>query len=134
MHIASFESCKTLYELSGWRVYDYLYWPDKTIRDAHEATADDHATRTTVAAYDLGYMLRRLPASIQTDDEGAEAYSLQLRPSMDATQWIAGYASAHDYLFAATDATPEDAIVMLAVELFTQGVLPKEKPAVDIDS
>ena len=134
MHIASFEVCKNLYELSGWRVYDYLYWPDQTIRDAHEATSDDLASRNTVAAYDLGYMLRRLPASIQTDDEGATACSLQLRPSVDASQWTAGYASHDDYLFAATDATPEDAIVLLAIALFTQGVLPREKPSIDTGS
>ena len=78
MNTASLELCKELFELSGW---------DGTAYE-HELLNGKHYTRTLpvkemthfdqntyIPAYDLGYLLRKLPPSIQRADTPEDAAS-----------------------------------------------------------
>lgn len=77
-------------------------------------------------AYDLGYLLRKLPHS-------NHGHNLELVPRYDAT-WYVGFSvgltdltvnNEPEYLMWAEADTPEDAAAKLAIELFKQNVLVK---------
>ena len=110
MNVASFELCQELYELSGWLTgidgNCFVSLPGE--RKGFEVrpltdTGNDHIQ--ICPAYDLGYLLRRLPVgNVLTSLEG---------------EWIASSSPK-----ITTAATPEDAAAKLAIELFKQGILP----------
>lgn len=117
MNTASLELCKELYKVSGWKA-DYWYdW------NHGEPTVEDmKLSEFNIPAYDLGYLLRKLPRFIE---EETMHYWLNLAPDAE-TEWFATY----DYYDASPKgiaggykATPEDALVELAIELFKQGIL-----------
>lgn len=104
-NVASLEHCKELYELSGWNPHDLPDHPGSNGKLPY------------VPAYDLGYLLRKLPRTAitridQNDFKNAEwvADSFLLRDrKRKPVQFRAD--------------TPEDAAANLAIELFKQGVL-----------
>lgn len=131
MNVASLELCKELYELSGWH---------DTQQYGYQKSEDDYAIQYQVnketkpgwwwyegisawAAYDLGYLLRKLPESI----EDSESYKLWL--SMDnlgSDGWQFSYRKFTDKpATLAVAGTPENAACKLTIELFKQGILNK---------
>lgn len=131
MNVASLELCKKLFELSGWNGADKM-WEQWTSRYnegglappqvANEGDADRDFQNGLLAwqpipAYDLGYLLRKLPTAIDLTH-----YSF--------SPWAAGYFGelVEDKLTSTGD-TPEDAACKLAIELFKQGILTKETPS-----
>lgn len=107
MQTANLENCKRLYELSGWDDTDYSfgYMKGKTAIVGERGT--EHAFDDPHSAYDSGYLLRKLP------------------PHADLTKVEAGkiyYAVHHqEYDFQADN--PEDALCLLAIKLFEEGIL-----------
>jgi len=65
MYVASLELCKELYELSGWDDIEFQW---SSIDGKHwEAAVSVLFAGATEVAYDLGYLLRKLPPVIQED-------------------------------------------------------------------
>jgi hypothetical protein len=116
MNIASLELSKQLYELSGWADTSHEYYhseyPNRMdVAGVRECDAD---VLSICPAYDLGYLLRKLPGvqlNRQSDEEA----------NYGNTAWACesgNYAKIAD--------TPEDAAAKLAIELFKQGILTKD--------
>lgn len=124
MNVASHSLCKELYELSGWYFGGHT-WHHSDFNDLWTlAPAPDKVGKTykvVCPAYDLGYLLRKLPESVDS------IYGLLLYPTSGG-QWFAGYYEPDGLEQYEVHAdTPEDAACKLAIELFKQGVLKKEK-------
>lgn len=121
MNVASLELCKELYELSGWDGTDFLYSHAQWVQDGsvmHRYRLIKYrATRRkdpmNVSAYDLGYLLSRLPRT-----HSGVGFCLW---ASGAIEWSAEY-DGHER-FEALAKTPEDAACKLAIELFKLGVL-----------
>lgn len=96
MNVASLELCKELYELSGWKT-------ETMSMGLHQ----------NAPAYDLGYLLRKLPSDCPLASDG-ETWSIAYIDEDGANR---EYSNAM---------TPEDATCLLAIELFKSGVLTKE--------
>lgn len=116
MNVASLELCKELYELSGWKDCEFQYsgWNGDDWRLEHgqptmlDTAADSrYGKQTSYPAYDLGYLVRKLPARTLID-RFSDAYLAAL--------------AVPEFYEARAD-TPEDAAAKLAIELFKQGVL-----------
>lgn len=120
MNVASQELCWELYELSAWAETD-LQW-----RFSYESKTSTrkgmtwHVARPhkgglpPIPAYDLGYLLRKLP--LDSEGETPGVYWDQLENA-----WAADYGNEMRYRQHA--ANPEDATAKLAIELFKQGIL-----------
>ena len=116
MNVANLELCKALYEVSGWD-YSTFWWfrdvPENRILLASAIQDDTGIIRRQICpAYDLGYLLRKLPvySKVWQHLEGG---------------WKAETFTGFDHIGAIAD-TPEDAACKLAIELFRQGILTKE--------
>lgn len=130
MNVASLPLCKELYELSAWKGEDdYIGWVKgfKGQPYIHEPHTDDMGYKQSdwlAPAYDLGYLMRKLPASILEAD--SEQY-IWMFIEKDDDGYGGGYqdinGQTHKLYYAAD--TPEDAACLLAIELFKQGVLTK---------
>jgi hypothetical protein len=112
MNVASLGLCRELYEVSGW---------SDTIENFRESA---HLTKDRVPAYDLGYLMRKLPHKL-------EGTYLDLGVAENGEEWWAAYEHEWPYERSTYDheqkaATPEDAACKLAIELFKQGILTKE--------
>lgn len=94
MNVASLSLSKRLYELSGWNDTDNSY------------------LRGTLPAYELGFILRKLP-NCDIYKRGKE---YQCWYNVSKTSWISPKAD-----------TPEDCVALLAITLFEQGILEREK-------
>lgn len=118
MNTASLENCKKLYELSKWGDYyndvAMEYFWDKD--ELKQKTMSITSLKDFVSAYDLGYLLRKLPAEVALtkfiDSNGVERYQVNHHTP--------------NKLFNLITDTPEDAAALLAVALFNQGILTKE--------
>ncbi len=118
MHVASLENSKKLYELSGWDTLVKWVVKDNGLGDLTTGVIHfSHREYTEVVgtadescpAYDLGYLLRKLPGFVDM----AHKEGFEWRIAHEESSGI--YAD-----------TPEDAACKLAIELFNQGVLQKE--------
>lgn len=96
MTVASLEFCKELYELSGWVTDE---WRSGT-----------GTTTGAYPAYNLGYLLRKLPDSSEVFRFDYNAYEATHYPNPGGDS-------------SARADTPEDAACKLAIELFKQGIL-----------
>ena len=98
MIVASFELCKQLYALSGWKE-EYIGVP-----------FNEH-----MPGYSLSYLLHHLPKKVVLENA---------MPDWECSYWPGG----KDYLkgFKTEAHTPDDAVVKLAIELFQQGILQRE--------
>jgi hypothetical protein len=116
MNTASLELCKELYELSGWDNGWYSYW-------GRGIVARDSTEQRICPAYDLGYLLRKLPQNTwvgYVDTSGRRDYAQaktyawneQGNDIIKVTQCSAD--------------TPEDAACKLAIELCTRDMLRRE--------
>lgn len=125
--VASLELCQTLYELSGWRdttfsYRNYLYTSDKgkPCLDRWEVRRYMAPSETAVPAYDLGFLLRKLPPKrVKLRNYGNGKWKCQyvLHHSSNVRQ-------VEDFIFEA--GTPEDCAAKLAIELLKQNILKKE--------
>lgn len=160
MNVASLDLCKELYELSGWKDCDllwrwYLNWLDDTETEPELVMKRGHmnvAAPFKVPAYDLGYLLRKLPAYLAEKrdkrklltPENSRLYWFTLQKYPQELEggehlideWCCSYDSVEagsgvystDKFDASTFAdTPEDAACKLAIELFKTGVLTAEQ-------
>lgn len=126
MNFANIELSKELYELSGWS--DTTYWFNF---DGHRAQKWEVGPSTMLnkpPAYDLGYLLRKLPAQIRGENSTG---SLVLSLMDTRAIFSVGYEPDHtehidNYPFE-WSANPEDAAAKLAIELFKKGILTKEE-------
>jgi hypothetical protein len=112
MNVAIFELCQELYDLSGWLTgidgNCYVSLPgERKGFEVRPLTDTGNDSIRICPAYDLGYLLRRLPV-------GNVLTSLE-------DEWIASSSPK-----VVTAPTPEDAAAKLAIELFKQGVLTRE--------
>lgn len=108
MNVASLELSKELYELSGWTGTALLWQPDGDIGLMGPTSSE------RPPAYDLGYLLRKLPL-VRLQHVALE--------SDDLKRWLCSVKSVS---MAEHAETPENAAAKLAIELFKQGVLTKE--------
>jgi len=124
MNVTSLPLCKELYELSGWGYTVERYVEnqrDHRIGVVHATNVDLSIHNEIAPAYDLGYLLRKLP---HYDHTGWD-----LTISFDGDFVVVGY---HDPLNANSwreqigDENIEDAAARLAIELFKQGILKRE--------
>lgn len=135
MNVSSLELSKRLYELSGWGA---TLHPEETIDgevfpqwvevetlpawQGGELVGDTFFDGTTVEdtypAYDLGYLIRKLPHTSITRLDGSKKH-LYVADSFDMLN-----ESRQSVQFRAD--TPEDAACKLAIALFEQGILRKE--------
>lgn len=112
MHVASLELCKELFELSGWADTEHCYYANGGLVNGdivHQRSMVIDKP-DNVPAYDLGYLLRRLPryTAIEVDDVISATHTNQ---------------DHRDFVELAD--TPEDAAAKLAISLFEQGILKK---------
>lgn len=130
MNVASLERCKELHELSGWghdpnkNAFWWMYF-EPTPAKYHEPeyrlkykTKGDYWEH--VPAYDLGYLLRKLPTFS----------TISKLPEQQLTGSSLGYSAFIDNGYAVIqeyDNTPENAACKLAIKLFKQGILKKEE-------
>jgi hypothetical protein len=139
--VASLELCKELDELTSYKWHhetqyrwyclpklihkgsspeqDYSSWQVKHLSYRGQYRVDWYG------AYDLGYLLRKLPPYLELGDT-VEYHSVRnwLYMSMyeDGKEWQFGYTEAGDEYYGQAD-TPENAAAKLCIELFKQGVL-----------
>lgn len=84
--------------------------------------------------YPLGYLLRKLPRSITfkkdkrklLTPENSDYYWLSLQQYPDEELWVASYDSSKANVGAehiVFDDTPEDAVALLCIKLFEEGIL-----------
>jgi hypothetical protein len=120
MNVASLDLSRELFELSGWdgEYPDLEHW--------YKELEPNVYTIGDIPKYNLGYLLRRLPAHSEVlvfhHDSGVEYVAMSLR----ATEGIEDV-EAFSRLMPRAD-TPEDAVARLCIELFKQGVLTREAP------
>ena len=114
MNVASLELSRELYELSGWDDTEGV-WANARQEQPDYATSSVFK-KGEHPAYELGYLLRKLPSPEQymklvvdvISVSGKRVYYVQWR-------WGQVLTERHD--------TPEDAVVAFYIELFKQGVL-----------
>lgn len=108
MNVASLDLCRELYELSGWDGTQEMHW-----EESGSIETFDYDRVAICPAYDLGYLMRKLPAAeLRTpfvEDDG-DYFALQGRYGTSA---------------ACHADTPEDAVAMLAIDLLKNKILVK---------
>lgn len=137
MQVASLENCKKLYELSGWQEVRQ-YWESYPISGSRKLRTastpfpqDKMLPELIVPSYDAGYLLRKLTHEIveKPNQTTYEHYALRLGAETSA-EWYANYWMFDCPRISLDDMepsdTPEDALCLLAIELFKQGILTKE--------
>ena len=129
MNLASIKLCRELYALSGWDDTSHVHdLSNYQIKGEPGDIGDDWCP-----AYELGYLLRKMPKHIVV--AGVE-YELIMRSLTDADirfhYWSdskrhrALSTSIETGLIGGFGDTPEDAACKLAIKLFKQGILKKE--------
>lgn len=121
MNVASLELCKELYDLSGWADVNYA-WNTGNGRVMRLYVDDGEILhRDDYPAYDLGYLLRRLPIKAP-NLKGSVNYWFTLT-TIHTGEWMAWYDGTAGQAYGNS---PEDAAAKLAIKLFKQGILVKE--------
>lgn len=122
MNVTSLELCKELHAISGWDSsiaggnwrwcqispiqWEYLRLSDA---DAYQPSFKKEWF-AGIPAYDLGYILRKLPKS-------------NLSAEYSSSDWRCETMSSDSRMIRTYADTPEDAAAKLAIELFKQGIL-----------
>lgn len=137
MTTASLELSKELYELSVWEELGNVpsAWYGY-IEDEETVCYGQTKPEGCIPAYDLGFLLRKLPYFIDTKDARG-TFEFFLKKTWDryhagynkpeSGQWVDyddGQSKRYVWKVPQAD-TPEDAVCKLAIELFKQGVLKK---------
>ncbi|HYP44580.1 MAG TPA: hypothetical protein VEQ66_05220 [Propionibacteriaceae bacterium] len=115
MSVASLELCKALYVNSGWTDTALTHFQFHDGRETVEAKpVYGYLSAKGTPAYDLGYLLRKLPAST----------AIRKRDGAGAAHDYSAFAPVRSGLVA-RDRTPEDAAAQLALKLLKLDALPK---------
>jgi hypothetical protein len=127
MQVASLSLCKELFELSGWddAKFGWSYYYDGNQRKGDMVfyrLYQSPSWSSDCPAYDLGFLLRKLPAIIPSE-VAYESSCLHLMKS--STRYTFSYTHRKHKLNSKSD-TPEDAAAKLCIELFKQSILIKE--------
>lgn len=137
MNVAAVNHCKKLYELSAWGEQikkDRLdIWGIADDGNASVITQESLAGWPTklVPAYNLGFLLRKLPPNLSAVYQEELYLMLELDP-FDKS-WVVQYTNEQyevpqpplGVTVSAMAKTPEDAACLLAIKLFEEGVLTK---------
>lgn len=122
MNVASRDLCKELYELSGWDNTFFVYVTEDEVAyfviTAEEARIEKW--RIVAPAYDAGFLLRKLPSGAGVI-KNSKDYTAR-RPNM------LGSPENKDPFNGRTGwdgDTPENALCIMAIELFKAGILTK---------
>lgn len=116
---ASLENCKRLHELSGWRATEKRWYGQAQFPDSCVAgLIDNFDSEGICPAYDAGYLLRKLPREIRLSGH-FESFTLDWY----AGQWSVRYGLRAPVQLEARADTPEDALCLLAIKLFEEGIL-----------
>lgn len=113
MNVASLELCKDLVYTSEWGGTEYFYLNNALVH--RSMLDDDDFLGEVIPAYDLGYLLRKLPP------EDKEIGYLNL--CQDGVNWMCRYTKLSATMIYSKADIPEDAAAKLAIELFKQGIL-----------
>lgn len=117
-NVASLQNSKKLYELSGWDdtywVHSVDEWGDMPDVETARSVGMVYGRASEAPAYECGYLLRRIEKTILTSNGGI--WTATYIPSLDVNSFRASEAG-----------TPEDALCLLAIKLFEEGVLTKEE-------
>jgi len=123
MNVASIDRCKKLYELSQWGDTDQNWF---NFADEWVIKPSDYERYEGIdyPAYDLGYLLRKLPSRFPALEEN----KLIFDKSEGSDIYFWWYGADHQTVvpgLVGRAKTPEDALTTLAIELliFKQGVL-----------
>jgi len=113
VNTASVILCKELYHLSGWvgATYEHELLNGDYITTLPAREMKHSAQNTYIPAYDLGYLLRKLPKDYI------------LRPIPGSAWDITYYSRSLEKHLEEQANAPEDAACKLAIELFKQDVL-----------
>lgn len=115
MQVASLELCKTLHELSGWDARGEDELDVYLLGTGNLVSSNNEHPDAICPAYDLGYLLRKLPG-VKLEQIDKDYWNAQ-QSYNDGTE-LPDYKTC--------DAgTPEDAAAKLCVALLKQGVLTK---------
>lgn len=129
MNVASLEFCKELHELSGWDDTEKSYNIENDVEDTSMAILM-HPKHTP--AYDLGYLLRKLPKwGKYTTGNGEIQHkttniTITVTDSDGGGSWVATMDSRieeHGWVDPQYADTPEDCAAKLAIQLFKEGIL-----------
>lgn len=131
MNVSNLENSRKLYELTWWTDTDMRYRVYKRIENenykphvrlVYGKSHIDTKTGETCPAYDAGYLLRKLPKSFVSQEHRCTIY-LTLEWLGDE-KWAASYQLDTDSIsYEQKEDTPEDALALLAIKLFEEGVL-----------
>ena len=134
MNVASLENCKRLYELSGWRATDKYHvlnhrntWiiggnPDfenKVLESLAEGRGTFKLDRV-YPAYESGYLVRKLPPQVKIHKDYDANPEL---PEETPAFYYALYNQRGLGIYNFGAETPEDALCLLAIKLFEEGIL-----------
>ena len=119
MHVTSLELSKTLYHLSGWKDTEYFYQRNDYADGSAGFSLVNPVLEAPLAgeaypAYDLGYLLRRLPTQTRIKREYDASPD---KPQETPAHYRALYDTADDQHFWQGANTPEDAAALVAIEL-----------------
>jgi hypothetical protein len=119
-NVANLELCKELYALSGWGDDQSFMW-GLVSESIHVLEPEDVEAKRAVPAYDLGYLLRKLPETLEQDNYPVVSRYFRVG-------WSAYYEASNEYepterWYLVEADTPEDATCKLAIELFKEGIL-----------
>lgn len=118
IHVARVDLCKELYELSGWNETSFVHecLPDGTYHTTlYRELIQIYTRNHYYSAYDLCYLLRRLPKRWVLQPITGAMWMIEYQPGTSNQEIIK------------QDEIPEDAVCKLAIELFKRGILEKEK-------
>lgn len=123
--VAVLSICKELSEISGWGDTYWNYSRSSHYKDTepehpfvlgHRGSVETQELKERYPAYDLGYLLRKLPERTENIRD-----TVLLGRATDNKVWSIVYQD----LCCIAD-TPENAAAELAIKLFKQGILKKE--------
>ena len=108
MNVASLDLCKELYELSGWMGESRYIWTldGRSIPTERLKTIEE----IDVPAYDLGYLLRKLPPK-------SRIFKLA------ENQYGCAYGGLNQRQYMSRADTPENVACLLAIKLLEEGIL-----------
>ena len=126
MNVASLDLCRELHELSAWGIGDpdvMWRWSRNGVGDFFQERALPVVYPGQIPAYDLGYLLRKLPPKVY---DGILQLELVYVPG--GLQWQARYynyypANRGQTFGAGIAETPEDAAALLCIRLIEEGAL-----------
>lgn len=140
MNVANLTNCKRLYELSGWEEtnhywhslisHDMKRWSDYKLQDYKP---DSDFGMRVIPAYSAWYLLRKLPkwgrytTGHKEVQDGNTNLTLTVTDSDGSGSWVATMDSRteHGWVDPQYADNPEDALCLLAIKLFEEGVLTK---------